>query len=101
MHDRGAACQNYRRREVFARAVTVGKGSAAEGTEAQGFLVMGNNISLTVANAECYHDSLVPCGCVGLVSYGSRWKNPPAFFIVNTWRAQAPLYWITGGNNYG
>ena len=49
MHDRGAACQNYRRREVFTRAVTVGKGSAAEGTEAQGFLVMGNKISLTVA----------------------------------------------------
>ena len=74
MHDRGAACQNYRRREAFARAVTVGKGSAAEGTEAQGFLVMGNNISLTVADAECYHDSLCPCGCVGLVSYGSRWN---------------------------
>ena len=49
MHDRGAVCQNYRRREAFARAVTVGKGSAAEGTEAQGFLVMGNKISLTVA----------------------------------------------------
>ena len=100
MHDRGAACQNYRRREAFARAVTVGKGSAAEGTEAQGFLVMGNNISLTVANAECYHDSLVPCGCVGLVSYGSRW-NSIGIFVVNTRRAQAPPYWIIGGNDYG
>lgn len=50
---------------AFAGPVTDGKGSAAEGAEAKGNLVIGNKISLTVAIAECYHDSLLPCGCVG------------------------------------